>query len=289
MQSNHALVTKVTFPRSKITGFGLVELMIGIALGLVLLLSLYSLLASNRQTYSSVQSTTSILADGQQISQLFNALLQQTGYRHYHDLKDQKKLSPDTRKLGNIDVTWKEGQAVFVSNDVSSNASVKDGTDVLQIRFTGSSNKNSIPESVMAKLDQTKIKPDDADGTIIDCTGTGVSSTAKPLIVAFYIDSNNVLTCADSLNHTVAIASDVESLQARVKKSATTQEYTDASKVTDWSDITNLEVAFLLAKPFDGAIKSTSNKITILDKELTIADGANKLRQVFGNNVTIRN
>ncbi len=287
MQSNRSLVSQVTTPHCRVTGFGLVEIMIGVALGLVLLLALYSLLASNRQTYSTVQSTTSIMADGQQISQLFNTLLQQTGFRNYERLKLNQALPAGTSELGKIKVSWKEGQSVFITNDVTGNASIKDGTDVLQIRFTGSRNKDSIPATVLAKMDATKTPPDDADGTIINCSGTGVAAT--PVTMVFYIDTSNRLICSDSLDNTVEIASDVESLKTRVRERGADKEYQQASGTTDWTKVGNLEVAFLLAKPFDGSVKRVLNTIKVLDKEVKIADGANKLHQVFSNNLMIRN
>ena len=273
----------------KHAGFSVVEIMIGVALGLVLLISLYSLLVSNRQTYSSVQTNTELLSSGQQITQLINTLVQQAGFRNYARIKLNQLLPAETTTLAGITVAWQDRQALFVSNNVGASTSAKPNTDVLQLHFVGSRNSDSIPASVLSAMGTNAPTATAADGTIIDCLGQGVAGTS--ITVALYVSNDNNLICFDNINNqAVVMAPDVENLQIRVKNQLGSKEYKVADGSTNWTTISNVEVGFLLAKPYDSTVAATATSISLPGETVSIASGDNhKLRQVFVSNVMVRN
>lgn len=274
------------------SGLGLVEIMIGVALGLVLLLALYSLLVSNRQTYSSVQTSSELIKNSQQITQLITTLLQQAGFRNYERLKRGELLPSESTSLVDIDISWQEKQAVFISDDVtnSDTTEAKEGTDVLQIHFVGSRNVDSISASVIEDMPSGSAPAlDAADGTIINCSGDAIDNSSVAL--ALYVSTDNQLMCIDSVNQrAIVVANDVEDLQIRVKTQTGSTAYELPSAVTDWTTISNLEVGFLLSKPYDNGLPVTATTYRLPGKDVTVTnDDEHKIRQAFTSNVMIKN
>lgn len=279
-------------PPLRQTGLGLVEIMIGVALGLVLLLALYSLLVSNRQTYSSVQTSSELVKNSQQITQLITTLIQQAGFRNYDRLKRGQLLPIESTSLVGINVSWKDKQAVFISDDVtnSDTTEAKAGTDVLQIHFVGSRNVDSISASVIKDMPSGSAPAlNDADGTIIDCKGNAIGDSS--IALALYVSADNQLMCIDSINNdAVAVADDVENLQIRAKTQTGSSAYVVPSTITDWTTISNLEVGFLLTKPYDNSLPVTSTTYHLPGKDITVTGSDKpKIRQVFTSNVMIKN
>lgn len=277
---------------SKQSGLGLVEIMIGVALGLVLLLALYSLLVSNKQTYSSVQTSSELVKNSQQITQLITTLIQQAGFRNYERVKESQLLPTESTALVGINVSWQEKQAVFISDDVtnSDTTEAKAGTDVLQIHFVGSRNVDSISASVIKDMPSDAAPAlNDADGTIIDCQGNAIADSS--IALALYVSTDNKLMCIDSINNAaIAVADDVENLQIRAKAQSGSSAYQLPSSITDWTTISNLEIGFLLSKPYDNSLPVTTTTYHLPGKDITITSSdEQKIRQVFTSNVMIKN
>jgi Tfp pilus assembly protein PilW len=260
--------------------------MIGITLGLVILMALYSMLVSNRQSYSSIRTSTELMSTGQQVSQLVTTLVQQAGFRNYARIKNSTYLPTETITIAGTSIAWSEKQSTYISNDVATgNADIKTSTDAVFVHFTGSSYGDSIPDDI-----RTAMKPvpsaADADGTIINCNGDSVTNSS--MTIAIFVSPDNKLKCFDSSGNKTVIAENIENMQVRVKTTTSNSEYQVATGTTDWPTISNIELGFLLSKQYDASIQYSSNTIKLLDKDISVTNKSN-LMQTIISNVMLRN
>lgn len=270
----------------KQSGVSLIEIMIGITLGLVILMALYSMLVSNRQSYSSIRTSTELMSTGQQVSQLVTTLVQQAGFRNYARIKNSTYLPTETITIAGTSIAWSEKQSTYISNDVATgNADIKTSTDAVFVHFTGSSYGDSIPDDI-----RTAMKPvpsaADADGTIINCNGDSVTNSS--MTIAIFVSPDNKLKCFDSSGNKTVIAENIENMQVRVKTTTSNSEYQVATGTTDWPTISNIELGFLLSKQYDASIQYSSNTIKLLDKDISVTNKSN-LMQTIISNVMLRN
>lgn len=270
----------------KQSGVSLIEIMIGITLGLVILMVLYSMLVSNRQSYSSIRTSTELMSTGQQVSQLVTTLVQQAGFRNYARIKNGTYLPAESITLAGTTISWSEKQSVYISDDVATgNVDIKSGTDAVFIHFTGSSYGDSIPDTI-----RTAMKPapaaSAADGTIINCNGDSVTNSS--MTIGVFVSPDNKLKCFDSSGNKTVIAENIENMQVRIKTTTSNSEYQVAVGTTNWPTISNIELGFLLSKQYDTSIQYGSNTIKLLDKDVSVTNKSN-LMQTVVSNVMLRN
>ena len=287
MQSTDRMVTQVMMnlhTKKNVSGMSIVEILIGVALGLILLVALYSLLVSNKQTYSSARANTELMSTGQQVSQLITTFVQQAGFRNYARVKGNSFLPTETVTLASTSISWQEKQPLYVLNNATAtNPSIKTGTDAIFLHFTGSNNSDMIPDKI-----RTSMKPvpagNAADGSIINCMGTGLTNNTAT--IALFIAKDNTLHCADSSGSDVVIADNIENMQIRINKG--NASYVPATGTIDWTTVSNVEIGLLLAKPYDASITYSAGNISLLDESIAITD-TGKLRISIVSNVMIRN
>ena len=270
----------------KQSGVSLIEIMIGITLGLVILMVLYSMLVSNRQSYSSIRTSTELMSTGQQVSQLVTTLVQQAGFRNYARIKNGTYLPAESITLAGTTISWSEKQSVYISDDVATgNVDIKSGTDAVFIHFTGSSYGDSIPDTI-----RTAMKPapaaSAADGTIINCNGDSVTNSS--MTIGVFVSPDNKLKCFDSSGNKTVIAENIENMQVRIKTTTSNSEYQVAVGTTNWPTISNIELGFLLSKQYDTSIQYGGNTIKLLDKDVSVTNKSN-LMQTVVSNVMLRN
>lgn len=262
-------------------GFGLVELMIAIALGLFVMSGLYTMLSSNQRTYSAVQANTHITDAERRLDSVMQKMLNQAGFRNYRKLRDRQKLPAGTTAGANGQtVTWLEGQVIAGFDNSSGKPSIKDGTDTISLRFYGSSladtNSGSNSES--------------ADGSIFNCQGDWVPAGTY-MVVTIYVDPNNNLMCKDSLHTTPLIMeSGVENLQFRYKLKGDNTIFSTAFPAgnANWKQTLMIEYALLLTKPYRQGMLNNQTSFTLLDQPVSSAADS-QLRQVLTGSSMLRN
>lgn len=116
----------------RLGGFSLVELMIALTLGLMLTMGLYSMLSSQRLTYQMSQLNGSITERAQRDNNFLRAMVNQAGYMDYDSV--QSSILGDTPFVATG--SWVKGQVIRADNNLTS-ASMKSGSDMLQLRFIG--------------------------------------------------------------------------------------------------------------------------------------------------------
>lgn len=285
MQSGCYMAKKLEISLKQ-SGVSLIEIMIGITLGLVILMVLYSMLVSNRQSYSSIRTSTELMSTGQQISQLVTTLVQQAGFRNYARIKNGTYLPAESITLAGTTISWSEKQSVYISDDVATgNVDIKSGTDAVFIHFTGSSYGDSIPDTIRTTMNPTPAASA-ADGTIINCNGDSVTNSS--MTIGVFVSPDNKLKCFDSSGNKTVIAENIENMQVRIKTTTSNSAYQVAAATTNWPTISNIELGFLLSKQYDTSIQYGSNTIKLLDKDVSVTNKSNLMQTVISN-VMLRN
>lgn len=245
----------------RLGGFSLVELMIALTLGLMLTMGLYSMLSSQRLTYQMSQLNGSITERAQRDNNFLRAMVNQAGYMDYDSV--QSSILGDTPfiKTG----SWVKGQVIRADNNLTS-ASMKSGSDMLQLRFIG-------------------------DGALIyNCAGNVVSAQML-WYVSIYVNSNSQLICSDT-NSTTVLDENVETLQLLFTSSTTPSTLLRADEVTSasaWLTVTRLSYGLLLAeKNVAAASGINTQSYQILDQSINSANDS-QLRQPITESLLLRN
>lgn len=262
-------------PRKQAQGFGLVELMVAIAIGLFIIAGLYSMLSSSQQTYALSQANGQLTEAGRRVNRLMQNILAQAGFINYQRLRLNNSLPVAT--VASPAVNWGLGQAVSGANDLTSSGTALADTDVLLLRFYGSSTKDNDDSG----SDGT------ADGFLFDCSGNAMNNQ-KLVTLSLYVSPTKQLICADDQGNTQLLANDIESLQFRFLPDTTGASFVTADNITNWSGVIAVEYAFLASAASGQGIQSASQSYQLLDKTVT-AGGDRQLRQVFSGNITLHN
>lgn len=257
----------------KITrGFGLVEIMISIVLGLFLVAGLYTMLVSSQQSYSLGRANSGLSNSGQRVTQLIWNQLHQAGFVNYQ------------RRLLNLplpgNAAWAQNQSVRGENDLTVTG-VKTDTDRLTLRYRGSSVGDNDPASSAVMT---------ADERMFDCIGNPVAST-QLVEVVLYVNTNNELICDDNQNAPVVLERNIESLQFRYRLLDDLQPFVTAADITsatDWTNVVAVEFSLLSASPSGQSVKALQRDYILLDKTVTKAADKN-LRQVLTGSITLKN
>jgi len=260
-------------PRKQAQGFGLVELMVAIAIGLFIIAGLYSMLSSSQQTYALSQANGQLTESGRRVNRLLQNTLAQAGFINYQRLRLNHSLPVAT--VASPSVSWTLGQSVSGSNDLASSGTALAGTDVLLMRFYGSSIKDNDSNAASSTAD----KP---DGFLFDCSGNAMNNQ-KLVTLSLYVSPTKQLICADDQGNTQVLANDIESLQFRFLPDTTGASFVTADNITNWSGVMAVEYAFLASAASGQGIQSASQSYQLLDKSVT-AGGDRLLRQVFSGN-----
>lgn len=253
--------------RNKNSGFGLIELMVALVVGLLLMSGLYSLFSGNQKAISLMRVNGQIVLDGDKSMNIINSYIQYAGYRDYTQIKNQQYL-PAASAAG---VTWSAKQFIHGNNKVTGSVSVKNNTDDIFIRYWGSGST--------------------ADDTILNCHGAGVANTAINTVHIF-IDSSNNLNCFDVINNdNTVIASGVENIQIRyVLKNGTSMIYKEPPlSVSEYESAARIEIALVMAADFDNSLSGASS-YSIWGTSYSVAtDDSHRLRHVYTNSILVRN
>nr|WP_321240779.1 PilW family protein [uncultured Tolumonas sp.] len=253
--------------RNKISGFGLIELMVALVISLLFISGLYSLFSGNQKAISLMRVNGQIVLDGDKSMNIINSYIQYAGYRDYTQIKNQQYL-PAASAAG---VTWNAKQFIYGDNQVTGSASVKNNTDDIFIRYWGSGSTT--------------------DDTILNCHGAGVANTAINTVHIF-VDSSNNLNCFDVINNdNTVIASGIENLQIRyVLKNGTSMTYKEPPlSVSEYESVVRIEIALVMAANFDNNLSGASN-YTIWGTSYAVAtDDSHRLRHVYTNSILVRN
>lgn len=243
------------------SGFSLVELMIALTLGLMLTMGLYSMLSSQRLTYQMSQLNGSITERAQRDNNFLRAMVNQAGYMDYDTV--QSSILGDTPfiKTG----SWAKTQVIRADNNLTA-ASMKSGSDMLQLRFIG-------------------------DGALIyNCAGNVVAAQTL-WYVSIYVNSSSQLICSDT-DSTTVLDENVETLQLLFTSSTTPSTLLRADEVTSasaWLTVTRLSYGLLLAEknvPAASAVNTQSYQI--LDQTINSANDS-QLRQPITESLLLRN
>lgn len=257
--------------QNRVRGFGLVEIMIAIVLGLFLVMGLYTMLSSSQQSYALGRANSSLSNSGQRVNQLIWNQLHQAGFVNY-----QRRLLNQPLPAAN---GWLKNQSVSGDNDLNT-AGVMADTDRLRIRFRGSSVGDNDPAQSAVTT---------ADGRMVNCNGTAIGNT-QLLTVTLFVNTSNELICEDSMGNSVVMDRNIESLQFRFRRSGNDEPFVTADNVgaANWASIVAVEFSVLASMPSGQRVEATARDYQLLDKSIDTAADRN-LRQVLNGSITLRN
>ena len=233
------------------------------------------MLSSSQQTYALSQANGQLTESGRRVNLLLQNTLAQAGFINYQRLRLERTLPVEA--VASPAISWSAEQAVYGENDLIGSSTALDDTDVLLLRFYGSSTKDNDDGG----SDTT------ADGFLFDCSGNAISNQTL-VTISLYVNPDEELVCADDQGHTQVLASGVESLQFRFLPDTTGASFVAASSISDWTGVIAVEYAFLASTASGQGIQSASQSYQLLDKSVT-AGGDRLLRQVFSGNITLHN
>ncbi len=246
-------------------GFGLVELLIAMVLSLIVLGGIYSSIFSSVQSYEAVSSNKTLVEKNRMSLFSMRVYLQQAGQRSQNDLI-QNIQQDQVNQVANTEFDWTFEQIVTGLNNQTTYPNAKEDTDVIAVRFFG-----------------------DDDGGVFRCDGTEIDSGVSEFI-AFYISTDNWLTCVDSEATPIAIEEDVENMQVLFGSNATGEEfrYLTADEVTDWTAINRIRIALLTAQNRDLDLLKNERTYNLLG-EAVAASNDYKARQVITETILLQN
>lgn len=277
-------------------GLSLFELMVALSLGLFVMAGTLQVFVGSRQTLDVIQSNSSMQEAAQFGFYFINKMTRQAGYLNAGNLDTTTGSTSFANELvgkfnaagtsegaqanANPFITnpW-EADATFAASSVVASdsafaptgATVKAGTDVLQIRLQG-----------------------EDDGTMTDCEGQPIDSGTHQ--INFFVGDDDQLYCQVDARSAVGLVGVVEDMQLQFGVATNPSgdpetryiinNYQNAADIADWSQVMTVRVA-LLAASDNSALDKTSKSYTVLDKAAqSFSDG--KSRQVFTQTIALR-
>ena len=252
-------------------GFGLVEIMIAIVLGLFLLVGLYTMLSSSQQSYALGRANSNLGGSGQRVTQLVWNQLHQAGFINYQ------------RRLLNLPLpaagVWAKNQSVRGENDLAVGG-VMANTDRITLRFWGSS---------IGDNDPTQAAYTTTDGRMFSCNGTPVANT-QLVAISLFVNGNGELICQDNIGPAIVMERNIESLQFRYRLSGPHDTFVTANTIAaaDWPNVVAVEFSLLVAMPSGQGVQALARNYQLLDKQIAAAADRN-IRRVLNGSITIKN
>lgn len=212
-------------------GMNLIELMVGLALSMFLLLGLFSIFDTTRQTYTAQTGLAEIQEKQRNAIALLSGTIQSAGY---FPVTTGESLNPDPILLRNkvfpvISGTYAAGSPVFGTEGGAN-------SDTIRIRFQTASGDN-----------------------IPNCQGNS-NTTGSNVIYdnAFSVTANNKLACAIGTNggvlgSSVDLIDGVSDLQVLYGIDTTglgsTTQYVQASSISDWTKVRSIKLTLTFTNP----------------------------------------
>jgi len=270
--------------------------MVALTLGLFVVAGTLQVFVGSRQSLDVIQSNSSMQEAAQFGFYFISKMTRQAGYLNAGDLGNTAGSNIFASELVNrfnvagtaagaaananpfIQNPWAAtapfGLSAVVASDATfapSGATVKAGTDVLQIRLQG-----------------------EGDGTMVDCEGQAINANTSQ--VNFFVGSDDQLYCQVNNRAAVGLVGVIEDMQLLFGVATNPggasetryiiDNYQIADNVVDWSQVMTVRVG-LLAASDNTALDKAPKAYTLLDKDIpAISDG--KSRQVFTQTIALR-
>ena len=188
--------------------------------------------------------------------------LQQAGFRDLDNLMNNREFVQEAT----TGWSWSAGQILQGKNAADSFSGAKVGSDIIALRFLGTSSSNS---------------------NVIDCAGDAVSADDEYEITLF-ISTADQLVCKDA-DGTTVLDEGVEHLRAMYGiDDGSTYRYYNADEVSDWSVVNRVKIALLLAQSVTANHLTNSNDYKLLDRTISAANDTN-FRRVDNETILVRN
>jgi hypothetical protein len=238
-------------------GMSLVEILIGLALGLVLVAGVGGLVAGSRQTSRAERNLLEMQATGRIATEVLAREIRKAGYRNNRELK--------------LPVIFPVAAAPFVTAGAVV-AGIAAGSEV-SVRFQGSDNG--------------------ATG-LVDCLGNSIAQdetlwqTLSLVRGELRCRTRNLTTPSDQ---TLALVSQIEDLSITFGEDTDGDGYADAYRataaVTDWSRVASVNVQLRVVSSEDGVADSPQAYLDFSGAAVTPND--RRLRRSYGTVVALRN
>jgi type IV pilus assembly protein PilW len=240
------------------SGFGLVEIMVAMVIGLFLMGGLIQIFLGNKQAFL-VQEAQARLQENARMASVF--LSSNLGKAGFHQNAQDDATTIFT--AANL--------ALSGTNDNANGGdTILDGTDAITVRFEG-------------------------DGNITDCRGNGVAAGALSTNI-YRIDTSNELECsADGGTTFQPLIENVENMQVLYGEDTdadgVVDQYRDAGGVANFDNVLSIHVALLLASSREIKLNAESKTYTLVGTGVTEpASGTDRIqRRVVERVVALRN
>lgn len=260
----------------KSQGLSLIELMIAMAIGLVLTLAMTHLLTANRTSYSTVLSQAQIAENGRAALYLVGSVVRLAGY--WDDNNYRKQFAAEAGFKSDAVVTGKD-------ND-STETDVVDGTDTVSVRLGGAEdegimtcNGTKISETQMA-VQRLYLGP---------AAGSERVPTLYCEITIYAFNAAMGTMTSPQKTETVPLINGIENMQLLYGMGDSNKlQLLPASKVTDWTKVTSVSVAFLATSGDNVPGTGVSRSYKLFDETVKgVADG--RPRRVMEQVIMLRN
>jgi len=266
----------------KTKGFTLIELMVSILIGLFLLAGLVQIFFASKQTYRLGDGLSRLQENGRFAQYEINRMVRLAGYKPDPTVLDNQVFLADSSfALGSTGLPLVGEQVIMGVDDHSGSDDIIPGTDVLTVRYMGTS-----------------------DNKTTDCAGIAVTATITSLNT-FYVKDGNSLFCTaktgSSAEATQELISGIEDLQFLYGVDSSgddvVDQYMDADSVTsstNWPNVISVRVGLLVNTINDVLTEQDTKPHDVIPVSATIAGNpitANDRlrRQVFSSTVQLRN
>ncbi len=234
---------------SRLQGFTLIELMVGMVLSLILIAATITVYFSSQRTNTVNEGLVSTQNDAQLALSFLKEDIAKAGWANNTSVA-YTLPSPLTSD--------------FANNDGGT------GSDTLKIRYESCDNSDAINGCINVQVDS------------VDCIGQAVAG-GNIITNTYTVDANNQLTCNGQ-----PLISNVESFQVLYGQiSNTGLNYVTANNISDHSRIQSIRFGILVRSENDTAEKAQSRTINLLDKTINVND--KKLRLKYETTVVLLN
>lgn len=252
------------FKRQRQSGFGLVEIMVALVVGLLVVAGLVQIYLSNKQSYT-VQEAQSRLQENVRLASIY--------------------LTSNIAKAG-FRQNFQDGESdIFTKGIISGTNDGGAGT----------------PAGTLANTDTITIRFQ-RDGIITDCHGSELpkdTSLGDIVTNVFRVDANNELECSNKGGAPTTwrpVLEDVQDMQVLYGEDTdadgAVDQYRNGANVSDFSNVLSVRLALLLASNDDVKPTAESKSYTLLDKNVTTppASAPDRIqRRVIERVIALRN
>ncbi|MBA2408606.1 MAG: PilW family protein [Gammaproteobacteria bacterium] len=261
-------------------GFTLVEMMIGMVLGLLLLAGVINIFLGGRQSYQLQEGFSRLQENGRFAMDVFGVNMRHAGFKPNALGVDDFTFSASATAIAPTVATF--GTAFQVVTGTDNNAAsadiIRDGTDTLSFRF------RSTGTGVPAPL--------------ADCLGATPSAGTLVINTLYVRTPENELHCRDVTGPPQPMLDGVEGMQVLYGVDTdgdfnrTANRYSTAATVTasgDWARIVSVRVALLLST-VEGVTNTPDTTTYILLNNTAVGPFNDRLRRhVFTTTIALRN